>query len=194
MILPTGVVGAAWEVQQKLSRAGLRFCFIGGLALQRWGEPRYTQDVDLTLLCPFGEELALARSLAELFQPRFDGAVEFTVGSRVFLAQTADGTPIDIAFGAIDFELRCVDRASSFDFGGGISLLLCCAEDLIAMKVFANRNRDWPDVESIVMRRGTKLDWELIERELKPLLAIQGGRPVWDHLDALRQKFSFGDR
>jgi hypothetical protein len=194
MIPPTGVIGASWEVQQKLSRAGSRFCFIGGLALQRWGEPRYTQDVDLTILCPFGEEIALARRLAELFQPRFDGAVEFTVASRVFLAQTADGTPIDIAFGAIDFELRCVDRASSFDFGGGISLLTCCAEDLIVMKVFANRDRDWPDVESIIMRRGTELDWELIERELKPLLAIQGGQPVWDRLDALWQKHCFSER
>lgn len=194
MIPPAGVIGAAGEVQQKLSRAGLRFCFIGGLALQRWGAPRYTQDVDLTLLCPFGEELALGRSLAEMFQPRFDGAVEFGVESRVFLAQTADGTPIDIAFGAIDFELRCVDRASAFDFGGGVSLLTCCAEDLVVMKVFANRSRDWPDVESIVMRRGAKLDWELIESELKPLLAIQGGQPVLGRLDELRHKLSFGDR
>lgn len=194
MISPTGVIGAAWEVQQKLSRAGFRFCFIGGLALQRWGEPRYTQDVDLNLLCPFGEELALGRRLAELFQPRFDRAVEFGVESRVFLAQTGDGTPIDIAFGAIDFELRCVDRASLFDYGGGISLRTCCAEDLIVMKVFANRDRDWPDVESVLMRCDTKLDWELIERELKPLLAIQGGQPVRDHLDELRHKLSGGDR
>lgn len=37
---------AAWEAQQKLLHAGFRFCLIGGLALQRWGEARYTQDVD----------------------------------------------------------------------------------------------------------------------------------------------------
>jgi hypothetical protein len=42
------------------------------------------------------------------------------------------------------------------------------------------------------MRRGAKLDWELIERELTPLLAVQGGQPVWDHLDELRQKLSTG--
>lgn len=35
---------------------------------------------------------------------------------------------------------------------------------------------------------------KIIERELKPLLAIQGGQPVWDHLDELRQELSFGDR
>ncbi len=35
---------------------GWRFCFIGRIAVQRWGEPRLTQDVDLTLLTGFGEE------------------------------------------------------------------------------------------------------------------------------------------
>ena len=190
MNAPAGVIGAALEVQQKLARAGFCFCFIGGLALQRWGEPRYTQDVDLSLLCPYGEELATAGRLAELFQSRFDGAVEFTVQSRVFLAQTADGTPVDIALGAIELELHCVARTSAFDFGGGISLLTCCAEDLIVMKVFANRDRDWPDVEAVITRRGPSLDWELIEHELKPLLAIEGGQPAWDRLRQMRRKLS----
>lgn len=91
---------------------------------------------------------------------------------------------------AIDFELNCVDRASTFDFGGGINLLTCSAEDLIVMKVFANRDRDWPDVESVIMRCGANLDWKLIEIELRPLLAIQGGNPVWDHLSELRRRNS----
>lgn len=30
-----GLIGAAWEVQEQLSRAGFRFCLIGGLALLR---------------------------------------------------------------------------------------------------------------------------------------------------------------
>jgi hypothetical protein len=51
-----GVFAAALEIQAFLSRAGAKFCFIGGVALQRWGQPRLTQDVDLTLLCGLGEE------------------------------------------------------------------------------------------------------------------------------------------
>jgi hypothetical protein len=27
-----------------------KFCFIGGIALQRWGEPRVTQDLNVSLL------------------------------------------------------------------------------------------------------------------------------------------------
>ena len=44
----------ALELQAFLLSRTWRFCFIGGLALQRWGEPRVTQDVDCTLLTGFG--------------------------------------------------------------------------------------------------------------------------------------------
>ena len=44
------VVRAAAQVQVVCETNCWRFCFIGGLALQRWGEPRETIDVDLTLL------------------------------------------------------------------------------------------------------------------------------------------------
>jgi len=186
-MIPAGVIVAAREVQEQLSRAGFRFCFIGGVALQRWGEPRFTQDVDLTLLCPFGEEIAVAESIAKLLAPRMAGAIEFTTASRVFLARTSDGTPVDIAFGAIGFEQRCVDRASPFDFGGGVRLSTCSAEDLIVMKVFADRGQDWVDVEAIILRRGSALDWRLIEEELKPLLEVRGGQPSWERLAGLRQ-------
>ena len=188
MNAPAGLIGAAWEVQQQLSRGGFRFCIIGGLALLRWGEPRYTQDIDLSLLCPYGEELATATRLAQLFQPRFAGAIEFATESRVFLARTAEGTPIDIALGAVDFELRCIERASAFDFGSDIRLVTCSAEDLIVMKVFANRERDWPDVEAVVAHRGATLDWELIERELQPLLPLQGGPEAGERLAELRRR------
>jgi hypothetical protein len=50
MIHLPGVLKAAGEVQSFCQSQGRKFCFIGGVALQRWGEPRLTQDVDLTLL------------------------------------------------------------------------------------------------------------------------------------------------
>jgi hypothetical protein len=58
MILLPGVLAAAEEVQQVCQQQDWQFCFIGGVAVQRWGEPRLTQDVDLTLLAGFGSEEA----------------------------------------------------------------------------------------------------------------------------------------
>ena len=74
-----GVLGAALEVQEFLSHAGERFCFIGAIALQRWGEPRLTRDVDVTVLAPYGDERPCADRLLARFRPRISDAREFAV-------------------------------------------------------------------------------------------------------------------
>ena len=50
------LIHAAAELQAVCVAHDWRFCFIGGLAVQRWGEPRETVDVDLTLLTGFVDE------------------------------------------------------------------------------------------------------------------------------------------
>lgn len=55
MTLPV-LLEAGQEILSFLQAAGLRACLIGGLAAQRWGEPRATQDVDLSVQAPFGQE------------------------------------------------------------------------------------------------------------------------------------------
>jgi 5-methylcytosine-specific restriction endonuclease McrA len=47
---------AAREILDWLEAHDLHACLIGGLAVQRWGEPRLTQDVDLTVLAEYGKE------------------------------------------------------------------------------------------------------------------------------------------
>ena len=64
------LLATAAEIHDFLQRAGERFCFIGGVALQRWGEPRFTRDVDLTLLCPYGAQTRCAERLLAAFAPR----------------------------------------------------------------------------------------------------------------------------
>jgi hypothetical protein len=54
------------------------------------------------------------------------------------------------------------------------------------MKAFADRSRDWADIEGIILRQGADLDWSLIEAELKPLLSVRGGMELWERLVDLR--------
>ncbi|MDA0225054.1 MAG: DUF6036 family nucleotidyltransferase [Proteobacteria bacterium] len=168
----TGLLATAGGLQQFLSQASFRFCFIGGIALQRWGEPRFTRNVDLTLLCPFGEESGTIDRLLHAYAPRIEDARAFALRNRVLLLVDATGVPIDIALGAIPFEERCIVRASGFDFGP-VALLTCSAEDLIVLKAFAGRPQDWVDVEAVAVRQGARLDWELVLRELEPLDALR---------------------
>ncbi len=50
------VFQTALAIQQFCGAQGWGSCLIGGVAVQRWAEPRVTRDVDLTLLTGFGHE------------------------------------------------------------------------------------------------------------------------------------------
>jgi hypothetical protein len=165
---------------------------IGGLALQRWGEPRATRDVDLTLLCPFGDEAAAVDRLLLKFKLRTEGARSLALQRRVLLLWSAGGIGVDIAFGALPFEERCVEKASDWELSPGIVLHTCSAEDLVILKTFAGRPRDWTDVESVLVRQGRSLDWRLIVRELKPLLELRETPENLDKLQQLRSKVEKG--
>ena len=184
----SGLFASAFALQQTLSAAGFRFCFIGGIVLARWGEPRFTQDLDLTLLCPFGGESRIAQALEPLLASRVQSPREFAIEARIYIGRLADGTPVDIALGGLPFEERTVERASHFAFADDLSLLTCSGEDLIVMKAFANRERDWLDVESVLIRQAGRLDWRIIEEELAPLAPLREEADVVARLQALRQK------
>jgi len=177
---------AAREVQDIFSELHLAAIVIGGIAVLRWGEARATRDVDFTLLCPFGEERRAASALSGRLRGRIEKAAEFAATQRVFLATASNGIPIDIAFGGLPFEERAVRRGSDFEFLPGVKLKTCSAEDLVVMKAFAGRDRDLLDIPSILLRQGAKLDWKLIEEELKPLLEVKQDSAMWGRLVAMR--------
>jgi hypothetical protein len=164
----------ATKIQNLLTAHGWQFCFIGGVAVQRWGDPRFTRDVDLTLLTGFGQEESFVDALLKELRPRRPNSREFAVTSRVLLATTAEGVDVDIALGALPFEERTIMRASLWQLRDDISLRTCSAEDLVTHKVFAGRHLDWGDVERVLTRQHGKLNLAQIRSELKPLLELKG--------------------
>ena len=46
------------------------FCFIGGIAVQHWGEPRLTRDVDVSVLTGFGPEEDFISAILKTYQAR----------------------------------------------------------------------------------------------------------------------------
>ncbi len=167
------VFRAAAEVQRFCKERGWRFCFIGGIAVQRWADPRQTQDADLTLLTGFGREESFVDALLAQFTPRNAGEREAALRSRVVLLYSAEGTGVDIALGALPFEAHAVERSSPWQAHPELSIVTCSAEDLIVHKAFAARDIDWADVTSIVMRQGRKLNVEQIWDELRPLVELK---------------------
>jgi hypothetical protein len=177
---------AAGEIQDFCSRQGWKFCFIGGLALQRWGRPRITQDIDLTLLTGFGDEKRFIDVLLQRYSARVQNAAEFALRNRVLLLSTGSGIGIDVALGAIPFEGQLVARASPFEFLPGQSLVSCSAEDLVVLKAFADRPRDWDDIEGVILRQ-RNLDWDYIESQIRPLADAKESPEIVDRLRQMRQ-------
>ena len=177
---------AAASLQILLARQGWDFCFIGGVAVQRWSEPRFTRDIDLTLLTGFGDEEKFVDLLLKELNPRRPDSRQFALTSRVLLAQTREGVEVDIALGALPFEKRTISRATSWEVRDEVILTTCSAEDLVVHKVFAGRGLDWTDVERLLIRQHGKLNLTQIHTELKPLLELKGENEALDKLDRLQ--------
>ena len=167
------LLATARQLQAFCDRKGWQSCLIGGIAVQRWGEPRVTRDVDLTLLTGFGREDEYIEALLASYTPRRENAAEFARRNRVLLLQTKDGIGIDISLGALPFEKLAVSRASDFTFIGGVTLRTCSAEDLVVLKLFASRPLDIRDAEGVIIRHKKVLDWHYIEEQLRPLVELK---------------------
>ena len=177
---------AAIEIQQFLLERDWRFCIIGGLAVARWGEPRATQDVDISLLTGFGSERSYVEQILNQFSGRIPDAQHFALENRVLLVNASNGTPIDICLAGIPFEERLIERASPFTFAPEVSLITCSAEDLVVLKAFAGREQDWTAIEGIMSTQGNKLDWTYIYRQLSPLCELKEDQATLVHLKRLR--------
>ena len=178
------IFAAALEVEHVVRAAGFPFCFIGGVAVQRWGQPRMTADVDLTVITGFGGEELYVDALLTSFRGRLGDARDFALRHRTLLLAASNGIHVDVALGAMPFEEHSVERASAFEISESASITTCSAEDLLIHKAFAGRDKDWGDIRGIVVRQPS-LDHELIWSELLPLLALRDDSSTETRLRAM---------
>jgi len=179
---------AAVELQSFMLNRGWRFCFIGGLVVQRWGEPRLTRYIDLTLMTGIDREEQFIRDLLAQFSARRPDAERFALQTRVLVILASNETPVDIALGAFDFDESVISRATPFEYAPGVSLVTCSAEDLVVLKAVAGRAMDWQDVKGIIARQSGKLEWNYIRTQLKRLCEVKEEPEILEQVEALRQR------
>ena len=166
------VYRAAADLQRRFQERSWRFCLIGGLALQRWGEPRETIDVDVTLLTGFGGEESFVREILGWYEPRVVDPAGFALANRVLL-------------GGMPFEESAVARATPYEFAPGVLLQTASAEDLIVMKAFASRPKDWVDLDGVLIRQAGRLDWAYVEAQLRPLVELKEEPEILERLERM---------
>jgi hypothetical protein len=135
--------------------------------------------VDFTVLTELGTEEIFIDELLKHYTPRVPNPREFALETRVVLARTKRGVNLDVSLGAFPYEEACVRRASTWKLKPRISITTCSAEDLVIIKILASRDRDWADVESVLLRQGGGFDLKMVRKELPGLIGMT------EHHDAL---------
>ncbi|MDR2338303.1 MAG: hypothetical protein LBE20_06665 [Deltaproteobacteria bacterium] len=175
----------ALDVQSFCLENKWQFCFIGGLALQRWGENRVTQDLNLTIMTGINNEEKFVNALLKKYLSRVDDPLEFALENRIALLKTSNNIAIDISFASLPYEEKLISRASYYNYLDIFSILTCSAEDLIVLKTFAGRQKDLMDVAGVLIKQGKSLDIEYIKEELSALAELREDLEIMNILDKL---------
>jgi len=155
--------GLLASLARELESRKLPFMIIGGHAVILHGQPRLTEDIDVTLgvdADALGELLLACEALG--LSPLPDDVEPFVKSTFVLPAEHTDtGVRVDFIFSTTPYERQAIERAVRVQIGGE-SVPYATAEDLIIHKLFAGRPRDIEDAASVVRRQGKGLDWDYI--------------------------------
>ena len=159
---------AAWEIHSFLTERGIAYAIIGGTALPRWGEPRFTKDVDLVVVTSLQEGVApFVRLLLTRFASREQDAVGFARQYRVVKLTASNQCDIDVSLGLPGYEEGMIRRTVEYELVRGKSVCVCSAEDLIILKSVAGRPQDLIDIEGVIVRQRDALDTRYIRKWLR---------------------------
>lgn len=161
------------KVYEKLAKAfekyQLPYMVIGGQAAILFREPRFTNDIDITLgIGPGGLDNILKICKEYEFRILVENPDEFV--EQTFVLPVYDENcfmRIDFIFSLSDFERDAISRAGQVDING-VKINFCSLEDIIIMKVFSGRVRDIEDVQSII-KKNPNYDRVMIENYLASL-------------------------
>jgi hypothetical protein len=171
----------------ELDAARIPFMVIGGQAVLLHGEPRLTQDVDVTLAVGPDRVPDLLGVCAALGLDPLPGDPH-AFARETFVLPAADpvtGIRVDLIFSTTPYEAQAIERAILVDVGSR-QVPFATADDLLLHKLFAGRPRDLEDAAGVVRRKGPELDWTYLEGWAQQFAGVPGREDLPARLDALR--------
>lgn len=149
-----------------LDAAGIPYMVIGGQAVQLYGEPRLTRDIDLTLgIGVEGLDRVEAVCRDAGLRVLAPDPAEFARDTMVLPAvEDRTGIRVDFVFSFSEYERQAIGRSREVRLGGS-GVRFAALEDLVIHKLVAGRPQDVEDVRSILLKNPA-FDREYLERWL----------------------------
>lgn len=142
------------ELLKIFAERKVKYLIIGGYAVAKHAEPRYTKDLDIWISNSRENAKRVYQSLKEFSAPLADITVEdFTIPTLVFQLGI-EPSRIDILMGLkeLNFE-ECWTRRAVSNIGG-LEIYFISLDDLIFNKTLAGRPQDLLDVEILKLKKG----------------------------------------
>jgi len=147
---------------------------VGAQAVMIHGEPRFTQDIDITLGVDTDQKeeiIKIARKLG--LEPVPYMTDDFINRNALLTVEDKDRRiEVDFIFSFMPYERQAIGRAVKITFEDTY-VRFASVEDTIIHKLFAGRPRDIEDVKGIVAQQ-TKLDKKYLDRWLREFSEITG--------------------
>ncbi len=163
------------RIAKALDDEGLAYMVIGGQAVLIYGEPRFTRDIDITVLVTpqnLNKVLEVVRR-AGLEILVDDDIEKFVKDTWVLPAYDPDsGFRVDFIFSWTPYEKQAVERGRVIEVLG-YPVKFASPEDIIILKMISGRGRDLEDIAGIV-RRVKNLDIEYIFQWLEAFEGLVG--------------------
>ena len=175
---------ASWEIHQYFWQNQIPYAVIGGMALQKWGDQRFTKDVDITIVASLEEGTSgLVGLIANRFHSRVRNPLEFVRKTRMILVTASNRVDVDISLALPGYEDEMYKHTVDYEIETGKSIRLCSAEDLIIHKAIAGRPQDVSDIQGIVYRQGEKLDVSYIRKWLNEFSGVLANPALLEHFE-----------
>ncbi len=147
------------SLKRLLVKTDLPYVFIGAYAVNVYVEPRYTADLDLVVQATEDDVEALKDVLlANAFSIQFEQTIDkASVPDVIRFKSDETALVIDVQISKTDYQREVIDRATEVD-----GLRIATAEDLIIMKLIANRAKDRIDLEGLIVL--PDIDWQYVQK------------------------------
>lgn len=131
----------------------VKYLIIGGYAVAKHAEPRYTKDLDIWISNSRENAERVFQSLKEFGAPLQDISIEdFTIPTLVFQIGI-EPSRVDILMGLKDLDFdECWERRATAIIGE-IEIQFISIDDLIFNKQLAGRPQDLRDVEILRLKK-----------------------------------------
>jgi predicted nucleotidyltransferase len=170
-----------------LETAGLPYAIVGGLAVSAWALPRSTRDVDLYVEMPSSMKSALQAEL-ELRGFHVPALAAELQQFGVFRSKhLATGVFVDIFDAVGPLGASILERRQLLMMNSRKHWIVS-PEDLVLLKAFSDRPRDFEDLVTLFAHLNSKLEHAYIDEWARLLDSSIGTREVSERIHRARSR------